>query len=308
MSTLAFDEIDALALAGGRFGKIDLVCPLCAPWCKRPTNRKRRTLRVWRDDVDFARFNCARCGAHGHTRADKATSADPQEYLRRRAEAERQDADDERKRTWRALEVWNQAVPIAGTLAERYLSSRRIDLDALPEDMSQVLRWHPRCPWERGYAPCLVALWTDVITGEPKGIHRTALTATAEKIDRMSLGPIAGAVIRLWPDDAIAQGLVVGEGVETTLAAATRIEHRGTLLQPAWACGDAGHVRDFPVLAGIEALTVLVDNDVSGQGQAAAEACARRWRDAGREVTRLVPRIPGDFNDIVKRSRHDAAA
>ena len=79
--------------------------------------------------------------------------------------------------------------------------------------------------------------------------------------------------------------------------------HRGTLLQPAWACGSAGNMCDFPVLAGIEALTILVDHDVSGAGQAAAETCARRWRDAGREVVRLVPRIPGtDFNNLVQRT------
>jgi hypothetical protein len=32
-----------------------------------------------------------------------------------------------------------------------------------------------------------------------------------------------GCVIRLWPDDMVELGLVLGEGVETTLAAATRI-------------------------------------------------------------------------------------
>ena len=44
---------------------------------------------------------------------------------------------------------------------------------------------------------------------------------------------------------------MLGEGVETTLAAATRIEHRGTLLQPAWAAGSAGNMAKFPVLTGI---------------------------------------------------------
>ena len=98
MSAIAFDEIDALALAGGRYGKIDLACPLCGPRCKSPINRKRKTLRIWRDDDDFARFYCARCGAHGYSRDDKATKADPSEYLRRRAEAERRDAEDEQSR------------------------------------------------------------------------------------------------------------------------------------------------------------------------------------------------------------------
>jgi hypothetical protein len=51
----------------------------------------------------------------------------------------------------------------------------------------------------------------------------------------------------------------------------------------------------------IEAFTILVDNDLSGGGQDAASVCARRWIEAGREVTRLTPKIlGGDFNDIVR--------
>lgn len=56
----------------------------------------------------------------------------------------------------------------------------------------------------------------------------------------------------------------------------------------------------FPVLPGIEALTLLVDHDANGAGQDAAAACARRWLAAGREVIRLTPKTVGaDFNDIV---------
>ena len=60
----------------------------------------------------------------------------------------------------------------------------------------------------------MVALFTDAITGEAKGIHRTALSATGGKIGRMTLGPIGGCVIRLWPDGSVEQGLVLGEGIE----------------------------------------------------------------------------------------------
>jgi hypothetical protein len=146
----------------------------------------------------------------------------------------------------------------------------------------------------------MVALWTDAISGEAKAIHRTAISPTGERIDRMSLGPTKGSVIRLWPDESVEQGLVVGEGIETTLAAATRIERLGTLLQPAWAAGDTSHMRDF-LLPGIEALTILVDHDSNHAGQNAAAECAARWRAAGREVIRLTPRLAGDFNDIVRR-------
>ena len=56
---------------------------------------------------------------------------------------------------------------------------------------------------------------------------------------------------------------------------------------------------NFPVLPGIEALTILVDNDANQAGQRAAEQCAHRWRDAGREVIRLMRRDLGDLNDAV---------
>jgi hypothetical protein len=119
----------------------------------------------------------------------------------------------------------------------------------------------------------------------------------------MALGPMAGCVIRLWPDEAVDLGLVLGEGIETTLAAATRIEHNGTLLQPAWAAGSAGNMGNFPALPGIEALTLLVDADESGAGQRAANKCSARWTAAGKEVVRLVPRQSGtDFNNIIEAS------
>ena len=92
---------------------------------------------------------------------------------------------------------------------------------------------------------------------------------------------------------------MIGEGLETVAAAATRVEHRGTLLQPAWALIDSANLSGFPILAGIEALTVLVDHDANGVGQAAAASCAKRWSAAGRNVIRLTPDALGtDFNDL----------
>jgi putative DNA primase/helicase len=208
---------------------------------------------------------------------------------------------DDAGRTRGALAIWHEAEPITGTLAETYLRRRGIDTEALPNDMREVLRWHPRCPWQASRQGCMVALWSDAVTARPRAIHRTAITPSGEKIDRRSLGPTSGCVIRLWPDEDVTHGLVLGEGIETTLAAATRIVHRGTLLRPAWAAGDSGHIAAFPVLAGIECLTLLVDHDDAGRG--AAEQCSRCWTAAGREVVRLTPRSLGaDFNELISRN------
>jgi hypothetical protein len=142
----------------------------------------------------------------------------------------------------------------------------------------------------------VVGRYKTAVGNEPRGVWRRPITGEKPK----ALGPTAGCVIQLWPHDAVELGLVLGEGVETTLAAATRLEHRGTLLQPAWAAGCAGNMAKFPVLSGIECLTLLVDNDESGAGQRAADECAARWETAGCEVILLTPPISGsDFNNLV---------
>jgi phage/plasmid primase-like uncharacterized protein len=84
------------------------------------------------------------------------------------------------------------------------------------------------------------------------------------------------------------------------LAAATRIKHRGDLLQPVWATGRASNMRHLPVIPGIKQLIILADNDKSHTGEVAAKDCARRWLEAGRDVTVLMPATIGhDFNDEV---------
>ena len=206
---------------------------------------------------------------------------------------------DDAVRIRRALAIWGEARDLDGTPGLTYLASRGVDIQALP-NLRHALRWHPSCPWEGGPQGCILGIFTDILTGEPRAIHRTAIAPSGVQIGKKMLGPVAGCVIRLWPDSTVSTGLVLGEGVVTVLAAATRIAHRGTRLAPAWAAGSAGGMAKFPALAGVEALTLLVDNDASGAGQSAAAECSARWTTAGREVVRLVPDIEGsDFADMV---------
>jgi putative DNA primase/helicase len=104
-------------------------------------------------------------------------------------------------------------------------------------------------------------------------------------------------VVKLYP---AGEHLVVGEGIETTLAAATRISRRGSLLQPAWSAVASGVLGNLPVIPGVGRLTILVDHDLNGAGQTAAMRCTERWTRAGRSVVRLMPkRLGADFNDLV---------
>jgi putative DNA primase/helicase len=206
----------------------------------------------------------------------------------------------ERERSRYAVSIFEEAEDLRGSPAYSYLARRGIDVEVLPDRISESLRWHPECPWESSRHGAMVGLFTDAQTGEPRAVHRTAITPDGEKVGRKCLGPKAGAVIRLWPDGG---SLVVGEGLETVLSAATRVTHRGAPLVPAWAAGDAGNLEAFPVIESVSKLTILVDNDTSGRGQQAAKVCARRWKAAGKEVVRLMPpEVDTDFNDFVRFS------
>jgi hypothetical protein len=55
------------------------------------------------------------------------------------------------------------------------------------------------------------------------------------------------------------------------------------------------------VLGGIEALTIVADNDENGRGFVAAGICAERWTAVGKEV-RIDPAlvVGTDFNDFMR--------
>jgi putative DNA primase/helicase len=87
-------------------------------------------------------------------------------------------------------------------------------------------------------------------------------------------------------------GLVVGEGIETTLTA------RQLGFRPAWALGSVGAIAAFSVLSGIEALTILAE---AGKPSAdAVQICGQRWSEAGREVIVVSPRMGADINDALR--------
>jgi Toprim domain-containing protein len=171
---------------------------------------------------------------------------------------------------------------------------RRRGITELPPRIGEVLRFHGACPFDGATRrPCVIALWRDIITNKPKAIHR--ITIDGQKAERMAWGPIAGAAIKLDADDCVEQGLTIGEGIETTLAA-WQVGFR-----PAWAAGNDKGIAGFPVFGGIDGLHIIVDHDASGAGQRAALACSERWTTAGRDVIRIVPDDVGaDFNDIIR--------
>lgn len=189
------------------------------------------------------------------------------------------------------LRLWREAVEAHGSVVERYLAGRGL---TIPDDAE--LRYHPACPrGQQERLPAMLALLRDIQSNEPCGVHRTFLradgTGKADGQSKMMLGRAAGAVVKLTPDADVATGLGLVEGIENglTLLAA------GWL--PIWVAGSAGAISTFPVLDGIEALTVFADRDDAGLK--AALGCVARWQEAGREAVARPPKAEGlDWNDV----------
>jgi len=237
----------------------------------------------------------------GRTEADSECCARKQRTIERRERLERDQRERETREAATLIAtiqyceaLWTQTVPLPPK-AIAYFERRGISLADVPDQGG--LRFHPKCPFDGLILPCILGRFSDALTNAPGGLWRRPITGEKPK----SIAPAKGHVIRLWPDECVEQGLVIGEGVETSFAAATRIVHQDTLLRPVWACGGNDNIRNFPVLPGIEHLTILADNDGSGAGQSAARDCAKRWAAAGHEVEILIPdEIGADFNDIAR--------
>ena len=193
--------------------------------------------------------------------------------------------------------LWSEArtVTVADP-AGRYLAGR-----CCPLPGGHAVRFHPRIyHWqERRRFPAMVALITDIATCRPISLHFTFLKpdgsdkADIDKPRLLMTGHSSRGVVRLCPDDEVTMGIIIGEGIETCLTAMLEF---GAV----WSCLDAGGIKAFPVLPGIEGITVLIDNDNAGAD--AFEAVRERYNAAGVEVIGI--KIDGasgtDLNDLVR--------
>jgi putative DNA primase/helicase len=208
----------------------------------------------------------------------------------------RNDRLDEAARTARALAVWRESRPAAGTIVESYLANRGLAL--LPP---QYLRFHPACPHPSGAnLPAMIGLVEHVDHG-PTAIHRTFISAdgsskTAVEPDKASLGPVAGGAVRRAQVRA-GQWLLVAEGLETTLS----VMHSCAL--PGWAALSAGGIKSLVLPPSANLVVICADNDSNGVGQCAANAAAERFLAEGRRVRIALPPASGlDFNDVLRGS------
>lgn len=195
------------------------------------------------------------------------------------------------KRAGQALAVWNEAVPICGTIAEIYLR----DVRGITCPLHLTLRFHPQA-WHGPSAKRLPAMVALVEGGGHTAVHRTYLKPDGSgkalvDPDKMMLGTTKGGAVRL----AVADGpLVVAEGIETALSLASGLLRNSSTI---WAALSTSGIRGLALPDRIGRLTIAPDGDEPGR--AAANALAERARSLGWQVS-LLPAPNGcDWNDIL---------
>jgi putative DNA primase/helicase len=197
-------------------------------------------------------------------------------------------------RKQQAMGLWQNAISPTGTPVVPYLKSRA--LKGVAGD--DAIRFHAACPFGAFRVPAMLALITDAVTGEPTGIHRTAIKddGSGKRFgadSKRALGIARSGAVRL---QAASEYLGIAEGIETALSAMQVFK------TPVWATLSSGGIASFPILPGIKLLTVFADHDQPGI--AAAERCCRRYNAAGIDAEIRHPSRPGtDWNDFVRQEQ-----
>jgi putative DNA primase/helicase len=265
------DRTPSLALRDGDGGRLLVHCHAgCHPF---DVFAELRNLNLGADDL--SRRNDAR--SSGHHRAKPTADRSAVEL---------------------ALQIFADAVDPRRGPVQVYLQGR--GLGRLPDDVIDV-RYHARCPRGTDRLPAMIALMRDAVSNEPTGVHRTFLRSDGSgKADvspaKMMLGRAAGSVVKLTPDEDVLAGLGLSEGLEDGIA----ILNMGW--RPVWACMSAVGMSHFPVLLGIEALSLFRDADRAGLS--AADSCAVRWRRAGLSAVVVDPRNGKDFAAMAEALCH----
>jgi hypothetical protein len=167
-----------------------------------------------------------------------------------------------------AIELFDTAQPLRGSLAEKYLAGLAL---TVPGSVHEVLRFHPSCQFGDSSLPCLIAYVQDGLTNEPAGVHLTALNLDASVIERKTIGAIDSCcVIKLGGERDASGELTIAMSIEAALAAMK------FGLNPAWSVLSADGIARFPKprYHNIKRLTVIVHCE---DGIKAARKCTKVW-------------------------------
>jgi len=203
----------------------------------------------------------------------------------------RPEIDYEKRRT-NLNKVWASGKYFG--LVQAYLSRRGIDDHGTGfKGLTDLRGCNELYDSETGrYAPGMIALIRNS-KGQPVSIHRTYFDPKAKKI-MPPTEKISGAGVRLgspWDGDT----LVVGEGIETTLAGMS------TYRCPGLASISAHGMETLIVPPEFKKIIIMADRDRSMTGQKAAFTLGRRMDADKREVRVIMSSVPGqDYLDACR--------
>lgn len=203
-----------------------------------------------------------------------------------------------------ARRLFAMSLPIAGTLAERYLAGRGILLSA----HERALRFHPGCYYrdlvtgETQTHPALIAAVTS-LDGRITGLQRTYLAPGLDPSDkvgkaqladpRRSLGHLLGNGIWLGHQpDAPVPVMAAGEGFETMASLRTVMP-----ALPVAAATSANHLAGLIFPSACRRLYIAADADAAGRR--GIERLSQRAAESGILALVLRPQL-GDFNDDLR--------
>ncbi len=239
---------------------------------------------AWRDVKDALR-------RQGLLPAWRANSRSTRSHVPRPSSAKPKAERDPEKagRIEAARRIWDDALPAADSLVERYLRGRGITMPIPPS-----IRYAPNLR----HTPTGMTLPTMVaaIQGPDRrimGIHRTYLRGDGkDKVPftkpRLMLGVCRQGAVRLA---AAGPTLAIGEGIETSL---TVMQESGI---PTWAALSTGGMEGIILPPCVREVILCPDGDTPGD--VAALAAAHRILSEGRKVRVARPPDGTDFNDLL---------
>jgi hypothetical protein len=205
------------------------------------------------------------------------------------------------KRVADAWSEWEQAKPVAGSLAETYIRARVPELAADFPFNHEAIRFEPQAwhPYANRSFPALLAKVIRARTAQFCGVQRIYLLADAsnrlpdDQQGRLSLGKLVRGVVKLSPQRCDDGHLVLIEGVVKGLAAVD-------CGIPGVICATLGktNMRHFPHLPSVTLLTIVPDNDADGR--TAAHDLPRRYRWRGTAVRRCPPPSGKDLDGYLR--------
>ena len=267
---------------------------------------------------------------------DELTSAQRDRLKReaeyRREKAAQREAEQDQNRRRRAFDMFIGAQKsLRGTLAETYLLTRGIELDALPHAEHGELRFKHELEWWKGARweqigrrrekirpgparPAIIAALRNW-KGEITGVHCTFLAADGSaKADldppKLVFGSVKECVVRLSrgpsglsPEEWLKQKprppadpLVICEGIETGLSIAMAVPE--ARVWAAYSLSNIGNVYvDHPCVSSV---VVAGENDTKPAAVTAFNRAIERLEEHGKPVADMRSHVGSDFNDLMK--------